>query len=151
MSKPFFGPKSAERLATAHPDLQTVFNAVMKESTKEEDFTIICGLRNETAQERALWNHQSYVSYPKSFHNGSKDPNGKWDPKISDAIDAAPYPIEWPDKKKDTPYEYVRKMMRFYNLAMRVLRKAEELNIEIEWGGMFEGFFDGPHFQRVRK
>ena len=145
-----FGPISKKRLATAHADLQTVFNAVMNESTEEEDFAITCSLRDEAAQAKAYAIGASHVEYPKSFHNGSIAPDETWDEEVSDAIDAVPYPIEWPDEFNDSPYEYVRKMARFYNLAVRILRKAEELGIEIKWGGTFKRFFDGPHYQRKR-
>ena len=148
--KPSFGPKSRKHRATLHGDLILVLDAVMEESTEEEDFAIICGLRNKQDQELAYEAGASKVHYPESWHNGTFEEGGKWNPDISDAGDIVPYPIEWPDKKTDPPHEYARKMKRFYNLAERVLAKAVELGVELEWGGMFKWTFDGSHFQRKR-
>ncbi|MCK5604456.1 hypothetical protein KAR91_21375 [Candidatus Pacearchaeota archaeon] len=116
----------------------------------EDDFAIIDGLRNERNQELAYQKGMSRVHYPGSCHNGSIDEDNKWNPDVSDAGDIVPYPIEWPNRDTDPPHEYARKMGRFYNLAERVLAKADELGIELEWGGMFRNFFDAAHFQRKR-
>jgi hypothetical protein len=151
MSKPHFGPKSSERLKTMHSDIQSVLIAVMAESeTPEEDFIIIWGWRSEEEQRIAFEKGTSHVLPPKSYHNCSERDDGSYDMEMSDAGDTMPWPIEWPDKENDTPVEYVRKMLRIYNLAYRILKKAEELDIELEWGGMFKNFFDGPHYQRKR-
>lgn len=147
--KPYWGKKSLINRATLHGDLIKVLDAVLEESTMEEDFAIICGVRGASAQALALASGNSYVPYPESHHNGTYDENGKWVDTISDAVDVVPSPIEWPSAA-DLPHEYARKMKRFYDLAERILTKAFELEIELEWGGMFKKFFDGPHFQRRR-
>lgn len=52
------------------------------------------------------------------------------------AIDLAPYPIDWQDHK------------RFKDLSKLMKRAAQELGIEIEWGGeIWPGFVDMPHWQ----
>lgn len=142
-----FGIASKEHLALLHPDLAFVLNEVMEDGG--EDFAIIDSLRDEESQTRAFNGGASKAEWPTSYHNGSIDDDGNWNPNISDAVDIVPYPVEWPEKK-DPPHEYVRKMSRFFNLAERVLAKAYELGIELEWGGMFKKWFDGPHFQRKR-
>lgn len=147
---PVFGLNSLAYQETLHADLVLVLDAVMAEATEEGDFAIIDGLRNKLAQDVAYRNKKSKAVYPMSYHNGSVDDKGDFDFAVSDAADCVPYPIEWPDKKHDLPHEYVRKMKRFYDLAERILTKAYELGIEIEWGGMFKSFFDGVHFQRKR-
>lgn len=147
---PIFGPQSRKHRATLHGDLIKVLDAVMAEATDEEDFAIIDGLRSEEKQAQAFAAGKSERPYPRSYHNGSTNEDDSWNPNISDAVDIAPYPFEWPNKRIDSPYEYVRKKMRFYDLAYRILKKADELGIALEWGGMFKSFFDGPHFQRKR-
>ena len=155
---PQFSEKSLHHRATLHKELIRVLNAVMEESTEEQDFAIICGLRNEADQNLAYANGNSKKQYPKSHHNGTfvyvralnEKYNQEWDYGISDAVDVVPYPVEWPDKKNDTPYEYIRKMTRFYELASRIMYKAQEMRIKLQWGGMFASF-DGPHFQRKRQ
>lgn len=148
---PIFGPQSQKHRATLHGDLILVLDAVMFEATNEEDFAIIDGLRNEAMQMLAYNNGKSKSKYPQSHHNGSLDAEYNLDKDISDAADVVPYPFEWPDRRNDAPHEYVRKMKRFYDLAYRILKKADELGIALEWGGMFKSFFDGPHFQRRRE
>ena len=152
MSKPEFGKRSLAHIATLHPDLKIVLIELMNETTRSsDDFAVICGLRNKEDQEHAYATKKSNAPFPKSYHNGSYDEDGAWMSDVSDAFDAIPYPIEWPDKKTDSPHEYIRKMARIWKLAERIMTKAHELGIELEWGGMFKSWFDGPHYQRVRK
>lgn len=147
---PYYSKQSMRHRAMLHGELIEVLDAVLEEATDEQDFAIIDGLRNEREQTLAFQNGTSQAEYAKSYHNGSFDEDGIWHDDISDAADVMPYPIEWPDKEKDLPYEYVHKMLRIYDLAYRILKKADELGIALEWGGMFKSFFDGPHYQRKR-
>lgn len=52
-----------------------------------------------------------------------------------DAVDLAPYPIDWKD------------LGRFKTMSEHMYAAANELGIKIKWGGEFNGFYDGPHFQ----
>lgn len=142
-----FGITSKKHLAQLHPDLAFVINEVMEDGG--DDFAIIDSLRNEERQTQYFNGGASKAKWPTSFHNGSVDGERRWNPNMSDAADVVPYPVEWP-KKIDPPHEYARKMGRFYNLAERILAKADELGVELEWGGMFKNWFDGAHYQRRR-
>lgn len=43
-------------------------------------------------------------------------------------------------------------MFHYYeDIAKAMFKAAEELGTEIEWGGNWESFRDGPHFQLKRK
>jgi hypothetical protein len=53
------------------------------------------------------------------------------------AIDVVPYPVDWDN------------INAFYEFAGRVKQKADELGIKVRWGGDFDGFFDGPHWELV--
>lgn len=39
----------------------------------------------------------------------------------------------------------------YEKIAKAMFKAAEELNVEIEWGGMWTSLKDGPHFQLKRK
>lgn len=39
----------------------------------------------------------------------------------------------------------------YEKIAKAMFKAAEELNVEIEWGGMWTSLRDGPHFQLKRK
>ena len=138
---PKFGSKSKERLETCHPDLQTLFNTVIN----EVDCSVICGHRNKADQDKAVASGNSKAVYPNGKHNALP----------SNAIDVAPYPIDWNDRE------------RFFYFAGWVLAKAEilrnvgEITHKIRWGGNWRGFRKGiidfskntfddlPHFELV--
>ena len=121
---PSFGKRSRERLATAHPILQELFFEVVKGF----DCTILCGHRTKMEQD-ALFYHdppRTKAKFPKSKHNVLP----------SNAVDVMPYPIDWKD------------MDRLHEFAKHVKSVADDMDIPIEWGGDWESFFDGPHWQR---
>ena len=37
----------------------------------------------------------------------------------------------------------------YHTIAKAMKKSAEELNVNIRWGGDFKSFFDGPHFELV--
>lgn len=131
---PKFGQQSKDNLATCHPDIQKLFEEVVK----NYDCTILCGHRGEEDQNKAYHEGRSKVMYPNSKHN----------PFPSEAADVAPYfsdapHIRWDDKEK------------FYHFAGYVQAVADQLNIKIRWGGNWDSddelhdqtFFDLPHFE----
>lgn len=120
---PAFSVRSKANLMTCHPELQRLFNEVIKTF----DCTIICGHRPEAEQLKAFADGNSRVQWPNSWHNQS--------PSL--AVDVVPYPIDWKD------------IQRFYKLAAIVLETAIRMGIKVRWGGNFKTFFDGPHFEIV--
>ena len=96
---PSFGKTSKNKLAQAHPLLQEVFEAVVK----EYDCSIIEGRRDKETQDRYYAEGKSKLKYPESKHNHS--------PSL--AVDAVPYPIDWNDTK------------RFYYFAGLVIATAK--------------------------
>ncbi len=128
---PKFSRRSLDRLETCHRDLQRLF----KEVVKGFDCSILCGERGEEDQTRAFKDGLTKVEYPFSKHN--KRP--------SDAVDVAPYPIDWND------------LNRFYLFCGYVKRTAEELGIEVRGGYDWDGdtevldqtFNDLPHWELV--
>ena len=131
---PNFGPRSRLNLSQAHPDLQKVFNEVIK----HYDCAVICGHRNESDQNKAYDEGRSETRYPRSAHN--KIP--------SLAVDVVPWfknkpHIRWKDKDK------------FYEFGGFVQGVAVSLGINIRWGGNWDmddelkdqTLFDLPHFE----
>ncbi len=80
-----FSPRSRERLASCHRDLQLLFNTVIKDF----DCTIVCGHRTREEQAVACRQGRSQTPWPNSKHNAV--------PSL--AVDVAPYPIDWEDVK----------------------------------------------------
>lgn len=131
---PNFGTRSKNNLATAHSDLQKLFNEVIK----HYDCAIICGHRDQEDQDRAFHEGRSKVQWPDGKHN--KQP--------SLAVDVVPWfatkpNIRWNDENK------------FYHFAGYVQAVADQLGIDIRFGGDWDSdgdlhdqtFFDLPHFE----
>ncbi len=116
---------SRRRLATCHADLQLVVDAAA------EDFAlyVICGHRDEKAQNAAFAAKTSKLQWPHSRHNSTP----------SEAVDLAPLPLKWNDKKA------------FRAMAQVVKAAANKLGVEIEWGGDWATLSDLCHFQLKQK
>ena len=120
---------STERLASAHSDLQHLFNEVIKVI----DCTIVYGHRTEAEQEEMVRKGYSKLTFPNSNHN--KVP--------SLAVDAVPYPIDWNDRE------------RFVYFAGIVKGIASQLSIKMRWGGDWDSdnqlhdqtWMDLPHYE----
>ena len=126
-----YGKISRSRLETCHPDLQRLFNELIK----DWDISIICGHRSEEEQNAAVARGNSKTLYPNSKHNQM--------PSL--AVDAALYPIDWEDTG------------RHYMFVGMVKQKAKDLGINIRCGADWDGdndtddqtFHDLPHFEVV--
>ncbi|MBK8127317.1 MAG: M15 family metallopeptidase [Elusimicrobia bacterium] len=118
---PKFGKRSKKELATAHPDLQRLFNAVIERI----DCAVICGHRGHADQDKAFAEGKSKLEWPKSKHNKV--------PAL--AVDVVPFPIDWND------------LARFDALAAVVKAEAKRLNIKVECGIDWKKFPDAPHYQ----
>lgn len=124
-----FSQRSKERLLQCHPDIVRV----MKEVIKGVDCTILEGHRPKVKQDEVYANGLSKVQWPNSKHN--KEP--------SLAVDVAPYPIDWNDTQ------------RFYYFGGYVLGVADQLGVNLRWGGDWDGdddlndqhFMDLVHFE----
>lgn len=122
---------SRARLDTCHPSLIRVFEGILL----VVDHTIICGHRGQFEQDEAYRTGKSEVEFPDSRHN--MDP--------SQAVDAAPYPIDWTDRERATLF------------AGFVLGYAASLDVTLTWGGdwnkdwhVADNHFDDLwHFQLV--
>lgn len=130
---PMFSARSRESLASCHPDLQRLFEEVVKEM----DCIVLVGHRGEVDQNKAVSEGKSTKFWPNSMHNST--------PAL--ACDVAPFPIDWKNKK------------RFYYFAGYVLGKAYNLGLgkNIRWGGDWDRdhdlddqqLYDLVHFELV--
>ena len=120
----YFSKTSKSRLITCHPDLQKLFNEVIK----YRDCSIICGYRNMFDQNQAYELGYSNAEFPDSFHNSHP----------SNAVDVMPYPIIWNDTDG---------VIEFAGFVMGV---AAVMGIQIKWGGHFVEDFDGSHYELAR-
>lgn len=126
---PAFSDKSESLLKQCHPDLQKVFNEVIKHF----DCSVITGHRGKEEQNRMFEKERSKVQWPDSKHNQ----------RPSLAVDVAPYPISWKDRE------------RFYYFSGFVQGIATSMEITIRWGGDWDqdtqvqdqSFDDLVHFE----
>ena len=130
-----FSKSSKEKLESCDPNLQILFNYVIKYF----DCTILCGERGETAQNKAYKDGFSKIKYPNGKHNSSP----------SEAVDAIPFPIEW---------ENTNRMRYFIGYVMGIAKMLKmygaidkEIVSGIDWNDNTilkdQRFNDFPHFQ----
>ena len=120
---------SEARLASCHPDIQKV----IREAIKYTDFTILCGYRGQEEQDQAFHDGRSKLQWPDSKHN--KVP--------AEAVDIAPYPIDWKDRE------------RFILMAGFVMGIARQMGVKLRYGADWnrnwtikdETFQDLPHLE----
>ena len=110
--------RSRQRLSGVHPDLVAVVKRAIE--ITEQDFSVIEGIRGIERQ-------RQLVKEGNSLTMNSRHLTGH-------AVDLAPYPLSW-------DWEY------FYPIADAMKAAAEELDVDLEWGGDWKSFPDGPHWE----
>lgn len=121
-----FSKRSIERLETCHPDLQRVARRALELSPY--DFGITEGVRTVERQNDLVKQGASTTMHSRHIANADG---------VSEALDIAVYiesGLTW-------KIEYYRKVAQAFFTA------AIELGVQIEWGGLWQTFVDGPHFQ----
>jgi peptidoglycan L-alanyl-D-glutamate endopeptidase CwlK len=112
--------KSLKKMEGVHPDLEAVVKRAIE--ITEQDFSVLEGLRSYERQ-RELVNK-----------GASKTMNSRH--LTGHAVDLVPYGV--PDM---WDWEY------YYPIADAMKDAAQELRVDLEWGGDWSSFKDGPHFQ----
>lgn len=132
---PIFGQNSLRKLATCHPELQVLFNEVIK----YWDCAILEGHRNEADQEIAFRAGNTKLHFPQGKHNSTP----------SMAVDVVPVPLDWKDIQRFT-------LFAGYVLGTaEQLRAAGKMTYPVRWGGSWANdklltknqFNDFPHFE----
>jgi len=132
-----FSQTSFSKLASCHIDLQAIFYEVIK----NVDCIVLEGFRGQAAQERDFLEKRTTLEWPHGKHNSNP----------SNAVDVAPYPINWEDKES------------FYWFGGYVLATAQmlkdqgKISCSLRWGGDWNGnkdfhdqdFTDLVHFERM--
>jgi peptidoglycan L-alanyl-D-glutamate endopeptidase CwlK len=113
---------SKVKLDQCHLDLQLIINELLQEL----DVTVLCGSRGEEEQNEAFNTGKSKLKFPNSKHN--KTP--------SEAVDVAPFPVDWQD------------IPRFDDMCDRIQKIADKHGIKIRLGRSFS-FRDYPHIELV--
>ena len=110
--------KSLQKLEGVHPEMVAIVKLAI--NLTGQDFSVGEGLRSVARQKKL-------VATGKSTTMNSRHITGH-------AVDLFPYPLSW-------DWEY------FYPIADAMKAAAKELKIDLEWGGDWKSFPDGPHFQ----
>jgi len=119
-----FGNRSKERLIGVHPDLVKVIEEAIKESPL--DFSITEGLRTKERQKELF-------DAGKSQTMNSRHLTGK-------AVDIAVI------KDGEVTWDF-----QYYQLVADHIKKiAKDMKIDIVWGGSWQSFKDGVHFELHR-
>ena len=154
---PRYSKKSIDNLLTGHPLLQILMLSVTLDGY---DNKIEYGERGEDLQNEMFDMGWTTLRYPDSNHN--KKP----DEKYVYAVDAVPYPVQWPDLDKvrknptiENLTEFKIRVARLYYFSGYVRAKAKALGIPIrqgsDWNMNFvirdQNFHDVPHIEIVRK
>lgn len=127
---PKFSKISQDRLNTCHPDIQKVFNEVIKHI----DCSILQGVRTVEEQEELVRSGKSKTMNSKHL---------KQDDGYSHAVDVMCYPIQWDNWNRN------------YIFAGYVKGVADSMGIKLrlgaDWDGDFDtkdqNFHDLPHFE----
>lgn len=128
---PHFSNASAARLATCAAPLQELFDDVVEGF----DCTVLCGHRDQKAQNKVFETGISRVQWPDGRHNTI--------PSL--AADVAPFPINWEDRER----------MSFFAGYVKGIAAAK--GVKIRWCGDWNGdtevvdnrFDDLVHFEIV--
>jgi len=117
------GSKSKERLVGVDSRLVKVVERAIE--LTEVDFTVLEGLRSPERQKQLV--NEGFSQTLKSKH------------LTGHAVDLGALVngvVSW-----DKQY--------YHTIADAMKKSAEELKINIRWGGDFKSFFDGPHFELI--
>jgi peptidoglycan L-alanyl-D-glutamate endopeptidase CwlK len=116
-----FGNRSKERLSGVHPDLVKVMEEAIKESPL--DFSITEGLRTKERQKELFDAGKSQTMNSRHITGKAVD--------IAVLVDGK---VTWDFKYYQTVAEHIKKI-------------AKDMKIDIVWGGDWQSFKDGPHFE----
>ena len=119
------GQRSLRRLRGVHPDLVAVVKRAIE--ITDTDFTVLEGLRSEERQARLVAAGASRTMRSRHLTGHAVDLAAYVDGRVS---------WDWP---------------LYYRIAKAVKKAARELGVDIDWGGDWKSFRDGPHWQLSRR
>ena len=113
--------RSKQRLAGVHPDLVAVVKYAIE--ITPTDFTVLEGLRSLSRQKKLLKRGATRTLNSRHLTGHAVD-LGAW-------VEGR---VSW-------------MWCHYVEISKAVKQAADELNIEVEWGGDWQTFKDGAHFQ----
>lgn len=129
-----FSSRSLSKLNSCHSDLILLMTEALADPECPSDMSVLEGFRDEERQNQMVEDGKSQLPWPRSRHNSFP----------SMAVDVAPYVggISW-----DWTY--------YYPLADHIKTVWQRLQMDgkttgqydLEWGGDWTSFKDGPHWQ----
>jgi hypothetical protein len=125
-----FSKNSLERLETCEEDLQRLAHKALEYTPY--DFGIAEGVRTKERQMELYKSGDTTTMSSRHFANA----RGK-----SEALDIAVY----------VNGKYSKDIGHYRKVAQAFFRAAIELGIQIEWGGLWRTFVDGPHYQLSKR
>lgn len=114
-------PRSMSRLAGVHHDLFSVIERAIQITAV--DFAVLEGVRTKSRQ-KELYAAGATTTMNSRHLTGHAVDLGAW---VTGSVR-----WDWP---------------LYYKIADAVKQAASELNVPITWGGSWESFPDGPHFE----
>lgn len=120
----YLGKRSLARLEGVHPDLVKIVKRAIEITSV--DFTVLEGLRSRERQAKLVAAGASRTMRSRHLTGHAVD-LGAW-------VDGT---VAW-----DWPL--------YHQIAAAMKRAANEYSIDMEWGGDWTSFPDGPHFQLSR-
>jgi peptidoglycan L-alanyl-D-glutamate endopeptidase CwlK len=114
-------PRSLEKLQGVHPDLQRVIRRALH--LTPHDFTELEGLRSLNRQRQLVASGASTTLKSRHLTGHAVD--------IAPIVDNA-VSWHWP---------------HYYDIEVAFKQAARELGVDVEWGGDWTSFKDGPHWQ----
>lgn len=135
---PKFSDKSRAKLSTCNPELQMIFNYVIKYF----DCTIVCGYRDKEAQDKAFKDGFSKMKFPNGNHNHHP----------SNAVDVVPCPVEW--ENVDRMRYFIGFVKGIAKMLLEYGQVDHELRTGIDWDNdtilTDQRFNDFPHFELIK-
>lgn len=128
-----FGTGSKHKLSTVHPDLQEIFNEVIKHF----DCTVTAGIRTE-AEQKALY--AKGRTEPGNIVTNADGVKNKSMHQSGNAVDCVPYPEMWSDETK------LRELGWFVKGVAADLKSQGVITHDLVWGGLWD-FVDMPHYE----
>lgn len=115
------GGRSRRRLAPLHPDLRAVVELAIKKTSI--DFTVLEGMRTKRRQRKLVNKGASTTMNSRHLTGHAVDIGALVGGKVR---------WDWP---------------LYHTLAKAMKEAAKELDVEMDWGGDWKSFPDGPHYQ----
>jgi peptidoglycan L-alanyl-D-glutamate endopeptidase CwlK len=120
-----FGSRSLKNMTGIHPDLRLVLDKALQDSPL--DFVVIEGLRTKERQKQLVASGASQTMNSRHITGHAVD-------LMPIGLDGKPA-FDWP---------------LYDQLGPAVKKAAADLGIELDWGGDWKKFKDGPHFELDR-